>query len=51
MTTLDMLMAREQLMEDIISIMEGNFPNECTDEVISFLCDAVCENFPTQEAN
>jgi len=42
----EMLSAREQLMEDIIAIMEVNFPNESTDEVITFLCDAVCKNFP-----
>ena len=42
----ELLMAREQLMCDIIAIMEGNFPNESTDEVTTFLCDAVCKNFP-----
>ena len=45
MKLLDILSAREQLMEDIIAIMEVNFPNESTDEVITFLCDAVCKNF------
>ncbi len=45
----EMLMAREQLMHDIIAIMEGNFPNESIDEVTTFLCNAVCKNFPIPE--
>ena len=51
---LEMLMAREQLMEDIDCIIseffndtyEGQYPEEC-DELIRTLCDAVCKNFPT----
>jgi endonuclease III len=43
----DMLRAREQLMEDIDSIIESNFGLvEYKDEVIKQLCDAVCKNFP-----
>ena len=45
-TNLEMLTAREQLMEDINCIMESHFPNENVDETIKQLCDAVCINFP-----
>ena len=46
---LEMLTAREQLMEDIICIMESNFGEvEYKDDVIRQLCDAVCKNFPTK---
>ena len=42
------LMAREQLMEDIDCIIESNFGEvEYKDDVIRMLCDAVCKNFPT----
>ena len=42
------LMAREQLMEDIDCIIESNFGEvEYKDDVIRMLCDAVCRNFPT----
>ena len=41
------MMAREQLMEDIEFIMESNFGEvEYKDDVIRQLCDAVCKNFP-----
>ncbi len=51
---LEMLTAREQLMEDIDSIIsgffndtyEGQYPEECED-LTRILCDAVCKNFPT----
>ena len=61
--TLEMLSAREQLMEDIIMIVDGYFQtqiNECDDmgelsnfeeakdDLTSVLCDAVVENFPTK---
>ena len=55
MNNLDMLTAREQLMEDIQSIVESTFyqvfPHsksylEVQDELIEELCDAVCTNFP-----
>ena len=50
MNTLDMLTAREQLMEDIMSIMDSQYGEiEYTDEVITMLCDSVCANFPSQE--
>ena len=45
---LEMLMAREQLMEDIDCIIESNFGEvEYKDDVIRQLCDAVCRNFPS----
>jgi len=45
---LEMLQQREQLMEDIICIMESNFGEvEYKDDVINMLCDAVCQNFPS----
>ena len=45
---LEMLMQREQLMEDIENIIESNFGEvEYKDDVIRVLCDAVCKNFPT----
>ena len=50
MNNLDMLMRREQLMEDISFIVEdycGGDP-DC-EELVKKLCDAVCENFPTQK--
>jgi len=48
-TMLEMLTSREQLMEDIISIMESNFGEvEYKDDVINMLCDAVCANFPVK---
>ena len=53
MDQLEMLSAREQLMEDIDSIIsgffndtyEGQYPEECED-LTRILCDAVCKNFP-----
>ena len=43
------MMAREQLMEDIDCIIESNFGEvEYKDDVIRQLCDAVCRNFPTK---
>ena len=52
---LEMLTAREQLMEDIDCIIsgffndtyEGQYPEECED-LTRILCDAVCQNFPTK---
>jgi len=51
-----MLMQREQLMEDIDSIIEGfwyaTWPEgeyvEDRDELVRVLCDAVCKNFPAE---
>jgi len=60
---LEMLMSREQLMEDIIAIVDEYFQaqiNECDDmgeldnfeeardALTSVLCDAVCRNFPAK---
>ena len=54
---LEMLMAREQLMEDIDCIIESKFSEvfphtecyeELRDELIETLCDSVCKNFPTK---
>ena len=51
--TLEMLSAREQLMEDIISIItdysdSGHICEESIDILQEVLCDAVCANFPTK---
>jgi len=54
MNRLELLSQREQLMEDIDSIvesyqMDGNFDiNDCDDreDLIRVLCDVVCKNFP-----
>jgi hypothetical protein len=43
---LDMLMAREQLMEDIDSIVESQC-GKGSEELVALLCDAVCRHFPT----
>tara|TARA_Y100000033_G_C2655185_1_gene66770 strand:- start:56 stop:238 length:183 start_codon:yes stop_codon:yes gene_type:complete len=54
---LEMLTAREQLMEDIDCIIESKFSEvfphtedyeELRDELIETLCDAVCKNFPAK---
>ena len=50
---LNMMTQREQLMEDIDSIIsgffndtyEGEYPEECED-LTRILCDAVVKNFP-----
>ena len=55
MDNLEMLTAREQLMEDIDSIVEtfcwemweGKYP-ETQEDLTRILCDAVCKNFPTK---
>ena len=51
MHRLEMLTAREQLMEDIDSIVEehsyyNNMDADKTEDLIRVLCDAVCKNFP-----
>ena len=57
MENLEMLTAREQLMEDIDCIIESKFSEvfphtecyeELRDELIETLCDSVCKNFPTK---
>lgn len=62
MNNLDMLTAREQLMEDIDCIVESfwcdtwpsyggqpeHYPDE-RDRLIKELCDAVCTHFPLQK--
>ena len=50
--TLEMLMSREQLMEDIDAIITSQYLNDKIDEddmedLIVMLCDAVVKNFPT----
>ena len=50
---LEMLMQREQLMEDIISIVSdcsdsGHICKESSDMLQEMLCDAVCKNFPVK---
>ena len=51
MNQLEMLSAREQLMEDIDCIVDeffsGAIYEEDQNELIRILCDAVCNNFPT----
>tara|TARA_B100000214_G_scaffold341142_1_gene288074 strand:+ start:395 stop:571 length:177 start_codon:yes stop_codon:yes gene_type:complete len=54
MNNLQMLTQREQLMEDIDSIVDSFFADTWGDEYQSdrdeltrVLCDAVCKNFPT----
>ena len=60
-TNLEMLTAREQLMEDIDSIVESissvytddhdidwNTIEVSHEELTRMLCDAVCRNFPTK---
>ena len=46
MDMLEMLTAREQLMEDIQCIIETRIDDDC-DGLIEALCDAVCANFPS----
>ena len=46
MDRLEMLMAREQLMEDIISIVESQLPEQNVGQLEQLLCDAVCNRFP-----
>ena len=47
---LEMLSAREQLMEDIDSIISEYFGEiydaNYDEELVRMLCDAVCKNFP-----
>ena len=55
-TNLEMLTAREQLMEDIDAIVDEftfNLPiddiherSELAEDLCRMLCDAVCKNFP-----
>jgi len=50
---LEMLMQREQLMEDIDAIVEehsyySNMSAEKAEDLVRVLCDAVCKNFPTK---
>ena len=52
MNNLEMLTAREQLMEDIDAIVEehsyyNNMDADKAEDLIRVLCDAVCKNFPT----
>ena len=51
MDQLEMLSAREQLMEDIDCIVDEYFQEYCIThdpELVKLLCDAICKNFPTQ---
>ena len=48
MDQLEMLTAREQLMEDIISIVESQLPDQNVGQLEQLLCDAVCEHFPAK---
>ena len=51
--TLEMLSAREQLMEDIDAIVTSQYlsdkiAEDDMEDLICILCDAVVENFPTK---
>ena len=50
---LEMLMSREQLMEDIDCIVDGELSGiisqELSDELVRRLCDSVCKNFPLND--
>ena len=51
--TLEMLSAREQLMEDIDAIVTSQYlsdkiAEEDMEDLICILCDAVVKNFPTK---
>ena len=44
-----MLTAREQLMEDIEAIVDSfDHDSERSDDLVSMLCNAVCDNFPVK---
>ena len=45
---LELLAQREQLMEDIISIVESQLPGQNVGELEQLLCDAVCKHFPAK---
>jgi hypothetical protein len=49
---LEMLTAREQLMEDIDLIVDNHLNEKLTPQeqlrLVIDLCDAVCHNFPTE---
>ena len=49
---LEMLMSREQLMEDIINTVEMELvclvSDEVREQLTGYLCDAVCNHFPAQ---
>ena len=49
---LEMLSQREQLMEDIDCIVDGELSgiisDDLSNELVRRLCDAVCRNFPAQ---
>ena len=47
MNQLEMLTAREQLMEDIDSIIDVIDYADDKDTLVRILCDAVCKNFPS----
>ena len=44
---LEMLTAREQLMEDIDAIVD-EMCGKGSEELVALLCDAVCKNFPVK---
>ena len=55
MTTLDMLMAREELLRQVEFTVDGELDGIVSDalryELIRRLSDKVCEQFPAQEVN
>ncbi len=51
MNMMEMLTAREQLMEDIDAIVDEYFQEygiTNDPELVKVLCDSVCKNFPTK---
>ena len=51
MDNLEMLTAREQLMEDIDCIITDYFAQydvNYDEELVKILCDSVCKNFPSK---
>ncbi len=52
MNNLEVLQCRKQLMIDVESIVESYESTEMTTtQLITYLCDAVCTNFPVQAAD
>ena len=54
MTTLEMLMAREELLRQVEFIIDDELPNVHSSQrynVILGVCDAICKQFPAQEVN
>jgi len=44
--SMTLCLAREQLMEDIITIIDGYDSKDSLENLSAVLCEAVCKNFP-----